>query len=835
MEKRYLESLQNLAYSFVELVEEMKNKTKEDEKEKSSTFELFKNYGKLGGTLKIISKGIAKLKEDNKKILSNQDTLMALTKEIKEAKEKKNIFGKLSDRKESSQVKDGVKTIVVIAAGIMAIGLAFKLIGTVDFTSVMALSLALPLLAFAFVEIAKQKELKGKEVFTILGVMIGISAAVWLSSLFLGMIQPLSLMQLVTAIGIAATFAVIGYGVGKLAKDLNSVSFKSLLMLPIALVLISTAIMASSYILAMTSPISASTMMDVIITSASIAAASLIMFIPIWLYSKLDAKTILTGSLGLIAVAGAIMVSSILLSYGNYTNAPPIAWSLGVGLSLLVFSPAIIILGLIAANGGASALLAGAVAVIGLAAVLTASSIILALGNYSTYPSLDWALGVGASMIGFGLAVVALGFIAISGVGAVALLAGAAAVLGLSAVLVASSAILAQGNYSKYPSAKWSLGVGGSILGFGIAAAALGAIILTGIGAAAIALGVITITKLAQSLVDIDILFKKGEFKKYPSLDWAQGVSKALATVGSVLSDMGIGGIFKNFLGDLLGTGPVDLAQKMVDIDAILAQGQFIKYPPITWAEGVAKSMLSIGNVLSNMGIGGIFKNVLGSALGTGPVDLARKIVEIDSALSKGKYDKYPTADWSKGTLASLTSMSSLYSILNDADLTNVDKINPVKLATASTSLLMLASAYDKLAYSIGKLNSNIMNLQQNQLDSLRMVTGNIISLSIIDSDNFDKIMDKLTEKSADLKDLYKDLSLEYSLSSGSTIKPNGGKAKGGNLVTPSIKSQDMSIKDLYDKLDEMNSQLMTIANNSGNLSSYVNELRASGDVTLQH
>jgi hypothetical protein len=207
MDKKYLEALQNLAYSFVELIEEMKGKSAKEGEQKSAAFDLFKAQAKMGSTLKVISNGIKKIKDDNKKILSNQDTLISLSKEIRDAKEKKNVFSSLGDKKDSNKIKDGVKTVVVIAAGVMAIGLAFKLIGKVDFVSVMALSIALPLLALAFAKIAEHKELKGKEIFTILGVMVGIAAAVWLSSIFLSMVRPMGLAQILTSIGIAAAFA----------------------------------------------------------------------------------------------------------------------------------------------------------------------------------------------------------------------------------------------------------------------------------------------------------------------------------------------------------------------------------------------------------------------------------------------------------------------------------------------------------------------------------------------------------------------------------------------------------------------------------------------------
>ncbi len=84
------------------------------------------------------------------------------------------------------------------------------------------------------------------------------------------------------------------------------------------------------------------------------------------------------------------------------------------------------------------------------------------------------------------------------------------------------------------------------------------------------------------------------------------------------------------------------------------------------------------------------------------------------------------------------------------------------------------------------------------------------------------------------MKELYKGLSVEYAQVNAGSIKPTGVKTS-NSLVTSKQTNQDMAIKDLYNKLEEMNGQLKVIASNSGNLSSYVNEIRGSGDVTLKH
>ena len=86
--------------------------------------------------------------------------------------------------------------------------------------------------------------------------------------------------------------------------------------------------------------------------------------------------------------------------------------------------------------GGPKDYLVGGISILIIAATIMAASLILGLGDYSDgkYPDWKWSLGVGLSLIAFGTAALVLGTIAMSGVGALAILAGGAAIL----VVVAS-------------------------------------------------------------------------------------------------------------------------------------------------------------------------------------------------------------------------------------------------------------------------------------------------------------------------------------------------------------------------------------------------------------
>ena len=58
-----------------------------------------------------------------------------------------------------NKIVDGIKVVILIAAGVLALGLAFKIIGKVDFLSVMALSAAMYVISNTFSKISSIKNL----------------------------------------------------------------------------------------------------------------------------------------------------------------------------------------------------------------------------------------------------------------------------------------------------------------------------------------------------------------------------------------------------------------------------------------------------------------------------------------------------------------------------------------------------------------------------------------------------------------------------------------------------------------------------------------------------
>lgn len=890
MDKKQIEALQNLAYAFEDLINQMAKRTEaEADPNGPPVMGFFKTQARLSTTLKFISKGIKKIGDDTKKILSGQESLLTMSKEIKDAKEKKNIFSRITDKDNKSKVKDGVKVIILMAGAILAIGAAFLLIGKVDFVSVMALAFALPLVAIAFGKIAEQKELSGKEIFKVLLTVVGISAAIALSSFFFSMIRPLSIPQFITAIGIAAAFAVISFGIGKLAKDLGKTTMKTLAILPLVLIGIAGAITGSSFILQYVQPIGDDILISIVKLSLALGIASLALLPSIWLLGKIDIEDMIMGSLALVVLSGAIMLSSLLLNFGKYETYPGLGWTIGVGAALLLFSLPMIVLGFIAASGaGAIALLAGAVAIVGVAATIVAVSYILSAGVYDTHPTLGWTIGAGAALLLFSIPIVILGAIAASGIGAIALLAGAIAILGVASTIVGVSHILSQGKYDTYPGLGWALGVGLSLVAFGTGMAVLGGIIVAtfGLGALALAAGSDAVKTIAQTIVDVSHILTKGTYKGGPTKAWAEGIGLALGAfspVYSALMQSQVLSIFggKAMTGDEYGGVMVSIAKSIIEVAKVFNKSGLSVWanaPTKAWSEGVGTAIgafapvfaaidSSIGDRLMDAIFGKedkvqmMLQAMMASAMG---------IIMVGNIFSKSKtqYVGGPSKEWAAGVGGSIRAFAEVYAILEEEDIddasdiidlngalfaivdsikkvstqfpqgkiisspidpdfmknirSNVEEfvgltkyleentisgVGAVAIVSHVKTILAIAKAYDVLGQSLVKLNNAITSLKGNQLENVKMISQNILVINK-DETGQDQIV---------------------------SIPMPKGSSNNVSQPTQTNTQSSQGNSEMTGLLQEMNRKLGVIASNSSNLSSYVNELRTNGDVSLKH
>ena len=884
MDQRLLESLGNLSLALEEIASALKDKREAQ----SATAKAMKG-GDFISEIKEINIAVKDLQKDTKQILANQQTIMKMGKQKKEETAAERLGG---DKKSQNNFKDGIKVIMLIAVAVLAIGAAFLLIGKVNFMSVIALSLALPLLAigfakvhtvlkevgfdpkkdatrfiiavtsiavgimlssyilsmitplsfakfftatfialmfailapsimkfmmafkdmswsqliksvigfplilpaialgiafsswalqlikpisftqfltavgigivFAIISFGIRKMLKSfdglnmaeltravlflplvlpaialglalstyafqlirpisfVQFLTAVGVaavfavaafglrkilksfeglspgqvvaaslmmpilFVGLSYAIALSSVALGKVKPVSFVQFLTSIGIAAVFTVLSIGAAKIANSVRKMTVGDLFKLPVFFTLMSIAIMASSWILSLTKIIPVGNLFKILLFSIVASAAIVAVAGAMWLMNKMGVtiKDAIMGGLLMVVISAAIMISSHILALGNYKKYPDWKWALGVGLSLISFTPAIVLLGAIAMSGvGALAILAGAGMVLIVAGTITAASYILAAGKYGNYPPLAWSASVAISMAAFGAGMVTLGALVIAtfGIGGAMLAAGSEAVLMVADTIVKSSYILSKGKYTGGPTKEWAEGIALSLGAFSPVYAMLAAnSILSlfgggGVGPEDFSKAIITVSK---GIVDAAGFFAKNKsaFVNGPSKAWSEGVGLAIgafAPVYKMLEDFPFTG------GEKMSKAIITISKGIIASAGIFAKNKatFDKgYPSKKWGEGVGAALNAFAPVFKALHedtgwftSGDDVINNMKKAV----ITISWSLVSAAKAFSSAgpdAWNAYPTSDWANGVKNSITNFIEVYKSLSESD-----------------------------------------------------------------------------------------------------------------------------------------------------------------------
>jgi hypothetical protein len=972
MDKKLLDALNNVSDAIVLLSEALNDKTES----KSATANALQSSD-MGKKIKSLELGIKNLEKDTKEILKNQKTIIDLSSK-KSSDKTDEVASMGSDPKKKKNIKDGVGVVLMIAVGVLAIGLAFKIIGGVDFGSVIALSIALPLVAIAFEKIAQMKDLKAKEMVNLVLVTIAISTAIMLSSYVLGMVQPVGLFQLFTAVFIAAMFGAVSFGIGKLISGLTQMGitmsqmFKVSIFLPIVMVAVSAAIAGSSYMLSRVQPVglfqlitsvfiaaafgviamglgklvegiskigdpkkaaTIALLMPVVlvgvaaaITGASYLLAQVqpiglfqfftavmiaIIFIPISFalpfiakaLEKVDIKRIVLLPIMLVAVAGAIWLSSLIFAQipGDKLTFALLAKIvlLSIALTVVAASMGTVIYLFDKFKLTVDKAIEGGISIVIIATALMLTSLILSIGNYDNYPPLPWVASVALSLIAFGGAAVILGIIATSGIGALAIVAGAAAILVVAAAVVATAAILGTGDYGNYPSVGWSTSVALSMAAFGAGILVLGTYVVgtLGLGGLAIAAGAEAVKVVAQSIVDASIILKGGDFTGGPTKEWAEGIAITLGAFSPIY-----GMLMKNAIFDLFGgggVGPEQFAEAVVTISKGIVQaatefnGASVAFeggPKKEWAEGVGQAIGAFAPVYAVLA-----ENSGWLSSGPSVEDMAKAIQTIsqgivDAAKFFGEnaavFDptKAPNKEWSEGVGAAIKGFAPVFDFLskNTGFLTSGDeaiammqkgiisvavsivgvsriisggkfgaRIDPAFIKNVSDGikqyiaiidyladkevddfdvleeyadgLVYIADAYEKFATSIEKLNGSLANLDLEKVGALKTLTGGIILMSLMDSDQFENMMDALEEKAEIFVETINKLEGDQPASKKEVTKPKVN-VKAAEVSVAASKTPQTSLKDILMEIQKVTNNTSSIAADTKSIQEHIIE-----------
>jgi len=736
IDEKYIQSLDTFTSALEEIVAQLKEQQKNNKSDAVNDFlktpmDNLKNVVK--DLQKVTTEGFKDIKSDNAKILQE-------IKSIKSQKES-GMFDRVEDPKNKNKIVDGIKAVILIAGGVLALGLAFKIIGKVDFLSVVALSTSMLIMATAYSKIADIKHLSYTNVLIISSIMPLMAVGLALSGYILSGMPTFSIMQGLSILLVSATIGLASYLLLKAVSTIKFESLKYIPLLPIILPMIAWGIVKSSEILKDVQNISFAQVLSVgligiamgiatfalsivlkqlksvsykemlalpfmipliaggivlasrifndfiplsdplgLIIGSAVIGLSILFFVPaIHFLGKMKLEDVLTGSLMILPLSYAIVLSSrIFNDFIPLSDPLNVAIStLSMGVSILLFTPTVMLLGKLKINDLMIGILGS---VLTSAAIVAVSNIFSFLPTEMKSPDLMWSLSAGIAVGGFALIAAGVGLFA--GTNPFFWI-GLAAVLAVSASIVAVSHILPLGNYSKYPPLDWALGVGGSLLAFS------GAMILASAGGVASAIGSLftdgedPLIKVAKSMVAVSLLLQGGIWDKgYPKLPWALGVGTAItmfaAAYIAITGLEGAGRLFSKLTGgesqsfnDFISS----VATSMLTANQILGTGNWNtdKAPSYEWAKGVGTAIAMFAAayvaITATSGINKVFSFLSGNksqSFNDFVISVSNSLITANSILSGVVWStRYPSKEFSDGVGSFLISMATAFSKIN--------------------------------------------------------------------------------------------------------------------------------------------------------------------------
>ena len=609
--------------------------------------------------------------------------------------------------------------------------------------------------------------------FAIPIIMMGMSLAITTSSYILGLVKPVGFMQLLTTIAIAAVFTVLAYGLSKIVSalgDLNPAkAIAAAIIIPIIFVALSYAMMKSSEYFAGIQTIS----FGQFLTSLAISIIFVVLSFATKIISKAlgdlspeKALAISAISVGLfVALSYAMMVSSEYLSkvtpvdYGLLFNI--VVMTIAITSSTVVFALGIWVLSKLGFTtpAGAVKFLIGAGLTLVVAATIMLSSLLLGLGKYEKYPSVDWILGVGASFLVFTVSLVALGAIAMTGVGAAAFFLGIPMVLSMSKTIVEVSKMLTKGDYNLPGFLDWAKAVSLLFITFTpiiliLAAVGLASSVLKFLGVNPFKKANKMILEIAETIVDVSNILPKGNYKGGPTKEWAEGISIALAAFSPVFEVLtGQSWLSKSVSVKDMKKAILTISEGIVSAAIFFARPEVStlfntegNYPSKKWGEGVGSALTAFSPVFDMlMEKSGFWKSgdsVIRDMI-KGITGISSAIVQVAALLglasSSNMFDKYPDVKWSDGVRKTIESFVDLSNHLDK------NKKSPYWRAIDVSKRIVKMSEilHGGSNFFSNNIDPNyIKNVSQNMLDFNELVK----KLSDSEGDGFLKRMGRMGE-----------------------------------------------------------------------------------------
>jgi hypothetical protein len=501
-----------------------------------------------------------------------------------------------------------------------------------------------------------------------------------------------SFAQFITALGIAILFVGLSYAVKPILSVSKDVQLKDSLTIPLLFTALSLAIMLSSKILKDTEIIEFTNILKIVAFGIGLAIVTASMALSVKFLSSIGLKNVAEGSAAIVIIAGAIWASSHLLSMGDYTNTPNFDWALGAGISLIVFGGLIAIYNKLLPTVTIGQILKGSAAIVIIAGAIALSSQLLSIGDYTNAPNIDWALGSSLALTAFGAGAALLGTFVfgpqalVFAAGLLAVVGVAGTIVAVSKILKEGDYNIPNMlDWAKATSLLYATFAPIMVILGGISLAS-GVLSVFGVNPWENAKNMML--SIADTIVEVSGKLSKGNYTGGPKKDWAEGIGIAIGAFSPVYEMMvrnKVASIFTS--GDI---GPEDfnkaintVADGIISVAGKFGGTEFIMGPTKDWAEGVGTAigafspvydMMVKNNISEWFGGGDISPEQFNVAIKTvslGIIEAAKIFAENTSPFEEGKY---PSENWGKGVGGALAAFSPVYQALMEKSFWKSDK-----------------------------------------------------------------------------------------------------------------------------------------------------------------
>jgi len=246
-DRDFVDKLQGFTNSLEGLVEMLQ------EQVKTNPSEVLNKLVESFDMIKTIAEDVKQIKQDVKVITNNTEKTLNVVKGIKDSKETV-MFGEMENKTSKDKINGAVKTVILIAAGVLAIGMAFKIVGDVDFTSVVALGMGIMFSAHAFATVASIKDDDGKSIdfkraLLVSTIMTIISASLLVSAYLLQFVPTITPMTSLSIVVIGISLGLSAFFILKAVGKLKPKELAMVALAPLILPIISGAIVLSAMVL----------------------------------------------------------------------------------------------------------------------------------------------------------------------------------------------------------------------------------------------------------------------------------------------------------------------------------------------------------------------------------------------------------------------------------------------------------------------------------------------------------------------------------------------------------------------------------------------------------